>query len=643
MKSAALPAVVAGIIMIMWAAALVPGEAEASSANYEVVSITTLTNDGGRLAWSPDGSWIAYDRRESDHFHDLYRIKPDGMDSECLTCDHLALPNKHHGQPTWHPAGRYLMFQAEKSNHFMNFLHSYCEPDRGYYNDLWVMDLESAPPYEVYRLTDVTHVPPAGGSLNAQFSSDGTKILWSDLQGSAESGCYGNWRLAVADFSTYPIPHIENTHYYEPAALDDWYVSHGWSPDDSWNYFTCTEAPDMNRTHSGMDICRMDFSTPDFVTRLTFSSGIEGEYEEWDEHAHLSPLNDVFAWVSSEPYGIEYSCQFDYWLKTEIWLMDVDGSNPQRMTHFNEPGHPHYLGRTIVGDQSWNPAATESRQQLAVCMYVWNQGEADSWQIKLIEFGFDHDGDGVIDEDDNCPEIPNPGQTDSDGDGIGDLCDNCPSNHNPGQADYDGDGIGDLCDPDIDGDGYQGGVDDCNDWNSAINPGAQEVCDGVDNNCLDGIDEDPAASASCSNGLFCDGAETCNFGSCQPGVPVDCVDGVGCTMDSCNEETDACDRVANDGLCDDGLWCNGAETCDEVADCQAGTPPDCDDGVGCTMDVCNEETDACDRVPNDGLCVCFCRFLIRGELPDGGLRGLVPSRQRNDRIMVMGFRGRLLQ
>ena len=39
----------------------------------------------------------------------------------------------------------------------------------------------------------------------------------------------------------------------------------------------------------------------------------------------------------------------------------------------------------------------------------------------------DSDGDGVLDEDDNCPTIPNSDQFDTDGDGVGDACDSIPT------------------------------------------------------------------------------------------------------------------------------------------------------------------------------------------------------------------------
>ena len=39
----------------------------------------------------------------------------------------------------------------------------------------------------------------------------------------------------------------------------------------------------------------------------------------------------------------------------------------------------------------------------------------------------DVDGDGILNDADNCPNVANPDQKDTDGDGIGDACDKCPN------------------------------------------------------------------------------------------------------------------------------------------------------------------------------------------------------------------------
>ena len=111
-------------------------------------------------------------------------------------------------------------------------------------------------------------------------------------------------------------------------------------------------------------------------------------------------------------------------------------------------------------------------------------------------------------------------------------------------------------------------------------------------------------NADCDDGLFCNGAETCNTGTgtCEDGTAPNCADAVSCTDDSCNEGTDSCDNVANNANCDNGLFCDGAETCSATLDCQAGTAPNCADAIGCTDDSCNEGTDSCDNVTNDGNC-----------------------------------------
>lgn len=59
----------------------------------------------------------------------------------------------------------------------------------------------------------------------------------------------------------------------------------------------------------------------------------------------------------------------------------------------------------------------------------------------------DTDRDGVIDQDDNCPDVEND-QNDEDQDLIGDRCDNCPLVANPRQELLgDDDAVGTACDP----------------------------------------------------------------------------------------------------------------------------------------------------------------------------------------------------
>ncbi len=120
----------------------------------------------------------------------------------------------------------------------------------------------------------------------------------------------------------------------------------------------------------------------------------------------------------------------------------------------------------------------------------------------------------------------------------------------------------------------------------------------LESDCCD-IDSD------CDDGAFCNGSESCVDHVCQPGSDP-CDDGVTCTVDTCDEELDLCDWTPDDSACDDGQFCNGAEFCDLVADCQPGVPPSCDDGVSCTDDFCDPGgaggAGACVSIPNDAHC-----------------------------------------
>jgi len=126
-------------------------------------------------------------------------------------------------------------------------------------------------------------------------------------------------------------------------------------------------------------------------------------------------------------------------------------------------------------------------------------------------------------------------------------------------------------------------------------PAGQE-CNSADGQCY--LIPECTDDAQCDNGFFCDGVEICDAGTCISGTPPDCDDGVNCTVDTCDETNDVCVNTPDDAVCDDGSVCTGTETCDPINDCQAGTPLDCDDGDLCTTDSCDALT-GCANVPVD--------------------------------------------
>jgi len=209
----------------------------------------------------------------------------------------------------------------------------------------------------------------------------------------------------------------------------------------------------------------------------------------------------------------------------------------------------------------------------------------------------DDDNDGILDVNDNCPNIANADQADADNDGIGDVCDedddndgilndldNCPLVSNADQLDTDGDGEGDACDLDDDGDGVADVDDNCP---LTPNPDQDNVCvdtdgDGVSDaadNCPTIVNPDQLDTDGDGEGDVCD---TDDDGD---GV-LDAVDNCPLVANAGQEDTD------NDGVGDTCEDSDGDGVFDNVDNCPLVANADQldsdSDGEG---DVCDSDDD----------------------------------------------------
>jgi hypothetical protein len=126
-----------------------------------------------------------------------------------------------------------------------------------------------------------------------------------------------------------------------------------------------------------------------------------------------------------------------------------------------------------------------------------------------------------------------------------------------------------------------GSVKSCND----NNPCTDDSCDSV-SGCLNAANVSPCDA----DGNACTVGDMCSGKYCLVGAKKNCDDGVDCTADACDQSSGQCNNdptPMNNQSCDaDGSVCTQGDKC-VSGSCKAGAAVNCDDGIACTADLCD--------------------------------------------------------
>jgi hypothetical protein len=179
-------------------------------------------------------------------------------------------------------------------------------------------------------------------------------------------------------------------------------------------------------------------------------------------------------------------------------------------------------------------------------------------------------------------------------DGLDNDCDMAADEGNPGGGAACNTGQAGICS--VGHQQCQGGALSCLQDNQPAN----EVCDGLDNDCDTGTDEgNPGGGGACNTGLA--GACAAGTNQCMGGA-LQCVQNVQSSMEVCDAVDNDCDGVNNEGNPGGGQACNTGQAgvCAPGTTSCAGGVATCNPNVGPSNEICDGLDNDCDTGTDEG-------------------------------------------
>jgi hypothetical protein len=195
----------------------------------------------------------------------------------------------------------------------------------------------------------------------------------------------------------------------------------------------------QNGDYVSFDGAAMNLSSYDSITMEIFVVAGNGTNPGWTGLAYFGNNDGNKAFFTGIARSDNQSIAFyDYKAEIKASKEHDDGKYHHIVNVLTGNFLKFYIDGVLIGQDNWSGTIDIGTTHAYLGKLGW--GGDPTWNGKILEFNiyqgemdeetiatrallFDNDGDGILNEVDNCPEKANPDQSDIDGDGIGDVCD----------------------------------------------------------------------------------------------------------------------------------------------------------------------------------------------------------------------------
>lgn len=350
------------------------------AAKSDLIRRIYLLGEGARPRWSPDGTTLVYDRENPDGYFDVYRMDVSSRHTTSLTEGNAGIGQRHNGNAAYHPSGRVIVFISEEEGHFIDSAKWMANPCLGLFSNLWACDPEGS---QFWKLTGIPvkknlfDRTPAIAVVNPLFSPDGSRLVWTErYEGPRKverKNNWGRWRIKTADFVIRSgEPRLERERVVYTPARGNYVTAMGF-----FDASTLLLAGNLDGQHEyGMDQYAFDMRTGAL-------SNLYASPESWEEGATIAPDGRIFVFMSNATSRHKLDFDDADWhrqpVEREYWISDRDGKVRRRLTFFNDPTAPEYMGRRVIVAAC---SASPDGERIAATLGV-DYGDEDEARVRL--------------------------------------------------------------------------------------------------------------------------------------------------------------------------------------------------------------------------------------------------------------------